>query len=103
MAKEGERVVLECWVDARPEPIVKWYREGIEIQNTPDYTITFQEGVCTLIILEVFPEDAGKFTCVATNAEGRSVSEAFLQVERECQILFVWKKLNYLFRDYFLL
>jgi hypothetical protein len=40
-----------------------------------------EDNVATLIIREVFPEDAGKFTCVAKNAAGFASSTTELIVE----------------------
>jgi hypothetical protein len=80
-AKQGERVVLAVEIDAHPEPIVKWFREEIEIENSPDYILSQTETTYTLTIAEVFPEDAGRFRCVATNAEGSVKSETTLRVE----------------------
>jgi len=40
-----------------------------------------EDNVATLIIREVFPEDAGTFTCVAKNTAGFASSTAELTVE----------------------
>lgn len=40
-----------------------------------------EDNVATLIIREVFPEDAGKFTCVAKNAAGFASTTTELIVE----------------------
>lgn len=40
-----------------------------------------EDNVATLIIREVFPEDAGTFTCVAKNAAGFASSTTELIVE----------------------
>ncbi|CAG5126016.1 unnamed protein product, partial [Candidula unifasciata] len=79
--KQGEPVILEVNVEGHPEPIVKWYREGIEISSSPDYTLSRSNKTYRLTIAEVFPEDAGKFKVVASNAEGSTISEASLLVE----------------------
>jgi hypothetical protein len=39
------------------------------------------DDVATLVIREVFPEDAGKFTCVAKNSAGFASSTTELIVE----------------------
>jgi hypothetical protein len=41
-----------------------------------------EDNVATLIITEVFPEDAGTFTCVAKNAAGFASSTTELVVEQ---------------------
>lgn len=40
-----------------------------------------EDNVATLIIKEVFPEDAGTFTCVAKNTAGFASSTTELNVE----------------------
>lgn len=79
-------MTFECHVVGRPEPVVKWFREGTLIQHSPDYHVSFNNGISTLIIMEVFPEDSGKFKCTATNASGGTTTEANLRVERKCLV-----------------
>ena len=90
-ARPGEPVILEVIVDGHPEPIIKWYRDGIEIYSSPDYQLSRSNKTYRLTILEVFPEDAGQFKVVAANAEGSVATEARLMVEREWLILFYSK------------
>lgn len=79
--KEGERLILEVQIEYRgPEPIIKWYREGLIIRNSPDYQITVETGTSRLAVAEVFPEDTGVYKCVATNADGSDSTEAMLRV-----------------------
>uniref|UniRef100_A0A8D2P2S2 Palladin n=1 Tax=Zosterops lateralis melanops TaxID=1220523 RepID=A0A8D2P2S2_ZOSLA len=87
-ASEGQVVVLECRVRGPPPIYVKWFRQGIEIQDSPDFRIlqkkprsaTEPEEICTLVIAETFPEDSGIFTCTATNEHGSVTSSAQLTV-----------------------
>ncbi|XP_010290856.1 PREDICTED: palladin-like, partial [Phaethon lepturus] len=85
-ASEGQVVVLECRVRGPPPIHVKWFRQGVEIQDSPDFRIlqkkprsaTEPEEICTLVIAETFPEDSGLFTCTATNEHGSVTSSAQL-------------------------
>ncbi|NXC38411.1 PALLD protein, partial [Penelope pileata] len=70
-ASEGQVVVLECRVRGPPPIHVKWFREGIEIQDSPDFRILQKK---------TFPEDSGLFTCTATNEHGSVTSSAQLTV-----------------------
>ncbi|KAM4837160.1 palladin isoform 1-T1 [Thomomys bottae] len=87
-ASEGQVVVLECRVRGAPTLRVQWFRQGIEIQDSPDFRILQKkprstaepEEICTLVIAETFPEDAGIFTCSATNDYGSVTSTAQLVV-----------------------
>ncbi|KAI1888725.1 hypothetical protein AGOR_G00171690 [Albula goreensis] len=87
-ASEGQVVVLECRVRGSPSLHVRWYREGEEIQDSPDFRILQKkprsaaepEEICTLVIAEAFPEDGGMFSCSATNNSGSVTSTAQLTV-----------------------
>ncbi|XP_059553653.1 palladin isoform X2 [Myotis daubentonii] len=88
VASEGRVVVLECRVRGAPPLQVKWFRQGSEIQDSPDFRILQKkprstaepEEICTLVIAETFPEDAGVFTCSARNDFGSVTSTAQLVV-----------------------
>ncbi|KPP57768.1 hypothetical protein Z043_124479 [Scleropages formosus] len=88
-AHEGQVVVLECRVRGTPPLQVHWFREGQQIQDSPDFRILQKkprsaaepEEICTLVIAETFPEDGGLFTCTATNRFGSSSSAAQLTIQ----------------------
>uniref|UniRef100_A0AAY4DNR7 Palladin n=1 Tax=Denticeps clupeoides TaxID=299321 RepID=A0AAY4DNR7_9TELE len=87
-ASEGQVVVLECRVRASPPVQVQWFRQGQELQDSPDFRILQKkprsaaepEEICTLVIAEAFPEDGGLFCCTATNQHGSVSSAADLTV-----------------------
>ncbi|MEJ1287822.1 hypothetical protein NN561_018847 [Cricetulus griseus] len=79
-ASEGQVVVLECRVRGAPPMQVQWFRQGSEIQDSPDFRILQKKEICTLVIAESFPEDAGIFTCSARNDYGSVTSTAQLIV-----------------------
>uniref|UniRef100_A0A667XK56 Palladin n=2 Tax=Myripristis murdjan TaxID=586833 RepID=A0A667XK56_9TELE len=87
-ASEGQVVVLECRVRGSPPLQVQWYRQGEEIQDSPDFRILQKkprsaaepEEICTLVIAEAFPEDGGLFCCTANNLYGSVSSMAQLTV-----------------------
>ncbi|NXM74602.1 PALLD protein, partial [Serilophus lunatus] len=70
-ASEGQVVVFECRVRGPPPIHVKWFRQGVEIQDSPDFRILQKK---------TFPEDSGIFTCTATNEHGSVTSSAQLAV-----------------------
>ena len=78
--KEGEKVKFDVKFKGHPSPIVKWYHDDSEIQNSTDFDISYTDDGTSLTIAEVFPEDSGKYKCVLTNADGAEVSEAKLNV-----------------------
>uniref|UniRef100_A0A8C4EBX5 Palladin n=1 Tax=Dicentrarchus labrax TaxID=13489 RepID=A0A8C4EBX5_DICLA len=87
-ASEGQVVVLECRVRGSPPLQVRWYRQGEEILDSPDFRILQKkprsaaepEEICTLVIAEAFPEDGGLFSCIASNPYGSINSTARLTV-----------------------
>uniref|UniRef100_A0A7M4EYL6 Palladin n=1 Tax=Crocodylus porosus TaxID=8502 RepID=A0A7M4EYL6_CROPO len=79
-ASEGQVVVLECRVRGTPPVHVKWFRQDMEIQDSPDFRILQKKEICTLVIAETFPEDSGTFTCTAANEYGSATSSAQLTV-----------------------
>ncbi|KAM9384034.1 palladin isoform 2-T2 [Pholidichthys leucotaenia] len=87
-ASEGQVVVLECRVRGSPPLQVRWYRQGTEILDSPDFRILQKkprsaaesEEICTLVIAEAFPEDGGLFCCTASNLHGSVSSTAHLAV-----------------------
>ena len=80
-ARQGDRVTLECAVPAYPAPDrVQWFRNEIEIFSSPDYTISFSLGTATLVIAEVFPEDAGTYRCMITVNDVPNSTSMYLQV-----------------------
>lgn len=84
---DGESVNLTCVVEGRPIPRVEWYHNDQPIKEGKEITIVQDmEGICSLAITEVFPEDAGEYTCRAVNPVGEAVCTSSLVVEG---ILFV--------------
>ena len=80
-SREGERAVIECWVDPYPEPErIQWFHNQVEIQVSPDYEISYNNGVCSLVISELFPEDQGNYTCAITIEGLTNSTTMFLSV-----------------------
>lgn len=79
---DGERVNLTCIVEGKPIPRVEWYHDGKPIKEGKEITIIQDtEGICNLAITEVFPEDAGEYTCHAVNPIGEAICTSSLVVE----------------------
>lgn len=79
---DGESVNLTCVVEGKPTPRVEWYHNNKAIKEGKEITIVQDtEGVCSLAITEVFPEDAGEYTCRAINPVGEAVCVSSLVVE----------------------
>lgn len=81
--KQGNRAVFECYINGSPDTEVKWYKNSILIEPSTDYIIEFDRitGLSTLTILEVFVQDSGQYTCVASNNVGSESSTAWMVVK----------------------
>lgn len=86
VAKEGCCHKLECTVKGNPLPTVQWYKNDINIDNSPDYVITFNNGEAVLKFEEVFLEDRASYACKATNQWGQSSTTALLDVKRKSHV-----------------
>lgn len=79
---DGYTVQFECQVEGLPRPQITWFRQTAIIKPSQDFQIYYDEdNTATLIIREVFPEDAGTYTCVAKNAAGFASSTTQLAVD----------------------
>uniref|UniRef100_A0A8B9LRJ7 Ig-like domain-containing protein n=1 Tax=Astyanax mexicanus TaxID=7994 RepID=A0A8B9LRJ7_ASTMX len=67
---------LDVRVTGIPTPVVKFYREGAEIQSSADFQILQEGDLYSLLIAEAFPEDSGTYSVNATNSSGRATSTA---------------------------
>jgi len=81
-AAEGTRVTFNgCVKGGKPEPTIRWFRDGRPLTGGADFEITYSEGRVKLSIPEAFPEDSGKYTCTAENKGGKASSTAELVVK----------------------
>lgn len=94
---DGESVNLTCVLQGKPTPKVEWYHDNKPIKEGKQITILQDTGgVCNLAISEVFPEDAGEYTCQAINPVGEAICTASLVVEGKINFLFLWSISEYL-------
>ncbi|NXA32886.1 TITIN protein, partial [Eudromia elegans] len=82
-ARQGSQVRLDVRVTGIPTPVVKFYRDGVEIQSSPDFKISQEGDLYSLIIAEAYPEDSGTYSVNATNNVGRATSTAELLIQGE--------------------
>ena len=81
-AKEGSLAHFEVVVAGQPLPQVTWFREGHQIVPSKDFQVRKEGNKHQLIIQKVMKEDAGIFTCRATNPAGAAECSGALFVER---------------------
>ena len=81
-APDGCAAEFVCKVEGNPRPQITWFRQTAIIKPSQDFQIYYaDDNKATLVIKEVFPEDAGTFTCVAKNCVGYASSSAELVVQ----------------------
>lgn len=79
---DGEEVHFSCRVTGKPVPKLLWFQNGRPIGHHREVRLTqMSDGRAGLQILEVFPEDAGDYTCIARNKAGEARTTANLAVE----------------------
>lgn len=59
---------------------ISWEKNGIPLRPSPKYSQTFTDGLSILEIFDVGDEDAGKYSCIASNKFGESITSARLKV-----------------------
>ncbi|CAH2316004.1 hemicentin-2 [Pelobates cultripes] len=71
----GEKAVLECSTEGLPPPLIVWYKGDQELAGPLSGSRNGQ-----LTLQEVKEEDAGEYTCVASNEAGTSSDVIQLEV-----------------------
>ncbi|XP_052813115.1 uncharacterized protein LOC128240501 isoform X5 [Mya arenaria] len=80
-AKEGSKAMFECRVMGIPEPEISWMKDGRVIVPGGRFHMTSEGGTCQMTIDNITPQDAGVYTCIISNAQGKSSSTASLKLE----------------------
>lgn len=84
-ARYGSRARLFCDIKAVPTPFLKWYRDGIPLEQCRKYTSSYNGHVASLEIDQVTFEDQGIYTCVAENRNGKGYTSMQLHVLKNYQ------------------
>ena len=79
-AVEGGQAVFQCILQGKQPMKIQWYRGDKEITPQYRYKTSYDSnsGTCKLIISPTLDEDAGPYSCSATNDIGQAVSTANL-------------------------
>lgn len=78
--KDGEPLSIKCTVKGDPEPQVTWFKDGEAVSSSDIIDLKYRQGLASLSINELFPEDAGTYTCKATNSIGTTECSCKLTV-----------------------
>ncbi|XP_062303102.1 myosin light chain kinase, smooth muscle isoform X1 [Osmerus eperlanus] len=80
----GSTARLSCHLTGYPDPAVVWLRGEEPLEESSRLKIEYEEdghGDCTLVLLQVVPEDSDIYTCRATNDQGEALCSAKLIVK----------------------
>lgn len=80
-ANERSSFEFNCLVAGNPLPTAQWYRNDYCIDHNPNYNITYNNGLASLQIPCVKPDDQGIFTVKASNEVGHNECSAIFSVE----------------------
>ncbi|XP_067893515.1 hemicentin-1 isoform X1 [Heterodontus francisci] len=72
-------VMLQCVANGIPNPVITWLKDGRPV-NTARGSIKLKSAGRMLQIVNAFLEDAGRYSCVATNAAGEAQQHIILNV-----------------------
>ena len=79
-AKENSSFEFKCRVSGHPFPQISWFKNGICVDKSRNYTIGECEGECSLKIDNVHLEDSSEFSCKASNQVGYAMTGAKLTI-----------------------
>ena len=85
VTSEGQRVRLDVRIVGHPPCQIMWFKDGVEVTANPDFHVLQEGELQSLIIPEVFAEDAGNYMVKAVNAAGEAKCYATLSVRPSVQ------------------
>ncbi|XP_022529662.2 myosin light chain kinase, smooth muscle isoform X1 [Astyanax mexicanus] len=79
----GATVYMACTIEGYPDPEVVWLLDDEPVEETERVQIQYKEdGLCTLTLAHIQPEDSGIYECRASNYLGQALCSARLSVAR---------------------
>lgn len=78
--QDGSRFELRVSVKGDPDPQVVWTKDGRELNSNDIIEVKYKNGIATVIINEIYPEDSGRYACKATNTKGAVETSAIVKV-----------------------
>ncbi|XP_063986915.1 muscle M-line assembly protein unc-89 isoform X2 [Diachasmimorpha longicaudata] len=81
VAKAGSTPTINCTVEGNPLPVVQWFLGETNIDDSPDYIITYNNGQAKLHFLEITDEHRGIYVCKARNKHGEATTSGQVEVQ----------------------
>ena len=83
VAMEGDTARLRCEATGYPTPTITWSKNGVDVTSSYNGKAYVQGN--TLVIPQVGIDDAGVYTCRATNDMGTARALTYLQVKLQSE------------------
>jgi titin len=80
-ANAGQLVRFDARISGTKPLDVYWLKNGQKIMPNIKYKILEEDSTYTLLIIEAYPDDSGKYECVAVNSGGEARCDAQCSVE----------------------
>lgn len=90
----GSTAKIHCKAQGTPPPTIRWEKEGVGVENMANH-IADMNG--TLHFNGVLDEDKGRYTCTASNSQGKISVTVNIDVVGECSIYYTSKQLHIAF------
>lgn len=67
---DGEEICLTVGIKGKPTPTVEWYKDDKKLRKTSRVKMDAEGDKFSLVILDVTPDDSGKYKCEASSKAG---------------------------------
>ena len=80
MVPEGDVYQAYCHITANPAFTLTWYHDGLLVDASARHAIMTSLTMSSLVITDVVLDDAGTYTCTASNIPGQASASNILDV-----------------------
>nr|XP_051698361.1 obscurin [Oryctolagus cuniculus] len=77
----GDTARFEAVIEGSPQPMVTWYKDDVQLVDSTRLSQQQEGATYALVLRDVAPQDAGVYTCLASNAGGQVLCKAELLVQ----------------------
>ncbi|RZF42381.1 hypothetical protein LSTR_LSTR004189 [Laodelphax striatellus] len=81
VVNDGESLDLSCTLRGDPDPRVTWLKNGQVLTSSNVVDLKYRNGIASLRITEIYPEDEGEYICRASNSLGQTETKCILSVK----------------------